>query len=297
MRRIVLPVALLAVLFVATAAPGGRGGFSGGFGGGRGGFGGGFSRSPGSSYGGGIRSRSYGGGWGGYFGPRFIFFGGRGIGWPVILVVAGGIALVAGGLAFKNWLDTRYALVSLGLNLRRGERYARKLDDLVADSDFTTPAGRSRALHRLAKMIEPEDIADGYITTPKRFGDRNAVGQTAEQVARAQMQRIGIHPEAVNVANAEGQSVRVDAPETSPDGARGNACVVAVLATVRRNALNGLNPGGEKEALRALQTLYETTGQSLDAVYFYYAPNAAEPLDPVSANRLFLDLRATAVES
>jgi len=279
---------LLVVLFLATAAP------RGGFGGGRGGFGGGF--------GGGVRSRGSWGGFGGgyrgsrwgYGGPRFYFFGGRGPSPVFLLLLVGGIVLVVGGIAAANWYNSRFALVSLGVNLRRGERYARRLDGLLADSDFTSSRGRARALHRLAKMVEAEDVVDGFVAIPQRFGDRWKIGQTAETLARAQMQRIGITAEAINVANTEGQSVQVEAPQNAPNAERPDACVLALLVTLRRSALNGLNAGGEREALVALQKFAALPGTDFDALYFYYAPNAAEPLDPHAANRLFLDLRATA---
>jgi hypothetical protein len=274
-----------------TAAPGGR---SGGFGGGRGGF------SSGSRGGGGFSSSRGGGGFsgsrGGYYGgPRFIFFGGGmgGGGGLFLLVLVGGIVLVVGGMAAANWYANRFALVNVAVNLRRGDRYAKKLDALIADSEFNTHSGRTRALHRLAKAIDPTDVVDGFVAVKERMSDREKVGVQAEELAREQMHRIGIDPGAVNVANEEGQSVQIDAP-AAVQGDASDACVIAILATVRQSVLKQLRTGGEQDALAALNTLYEVKSRDLDAVYFYYAPNAAEPLDPVAANRLFLDLRATA---
>lgn len=289
---------LLATLFLATGGP------KGGFGGGRGGFSSSRSSSRGGGFGGGgfsSPSRSYGGYRGGYGwgGPRIFFIGGGGVSLLFTLVVVGGIVLVVGAAAVAGWAGNRYAMVNVAVNLRNGERYARRLDALLADSDFTTPSGRTRALHRLAKQIDPADIVEGFVTVPNRFSDRDKVGETAETLARAQMNRIGIQADAVNVANTEGQSVQIESTRTGGNGRGGGpdaaACVIAIVATVRRSAVAQITAGGgEQDALRALQGLYETTGKDLDALYFYYAPTADAPLDPHAANRLFLDLRATA---
>src|ERR1044071_8450106 len=98
--RILIPLTLLALLFVATAAP--RGG---GFGGGRGGGFSGGGRSSGFSSG---RS-SGGGGYRGpvfFGGPRFFYFG-RGPGLGFILIVIGGIAIVALVAGAINWANSR----------------------------------------------------------------------------------------------------------------------------------------------------------------------------------------------
>lgn len=290
MRRIVVVAGLLLALFVVTAAPGGR---SGGFGGGRGGFSSGRSGGFGG-FGGG---RSYGGGrgyggpifWGG---PRIILWGARGPGLGFFLVLIGGVVVVAGAVAVANWYNSRYAMLSLGVNLRRGDRYARRFDEILADSEFESPSGRAKALHRLSKLIDPADVVDAFTEVRPMLGDRDAAGETAENVARSQMQRIGITADAVNVANTSGQSVRLDAP-TSNGAARSEACVVSIVATLKQSALKGFQEGDERDALAALSKLYEVPSRDLDALYFYYAPNSSEPLDPMAANRLYLDLRAT----
>ncbi|MGC8669155.1 MAG: hypothetical protein ACP5VE_13660 [Chthonomonadales bacterium] len=308
MRRTIAGMAALVVLFFALAAPRG---FSGGFGGGRGGFSGGFHSSGGGfgggrgGFGGGLGSGrgGFGGGFGGYhsYGPRFYF-------WPrfyyspfhrssltVFLIIAGIVAAVVVVAAASSWAASRYATVSLGLNLRRGRRYARKLDELVATADFTTPAGRAAALHRIANMIDPEDVVDGFLTISNPFAGREAAGTRAEAIARSQMQRSGITPEAVNVASADGMAVRLDGPSApaEPDDASAG-CVLALVSTVRRRALGGIRVGGEGAVLASLMSLHEVPGKDMDALYFYYAPSAKDYLDPASANRLFGDLRADA---
>jgi hypothetical protein len=210
-----------------------------------------------------------------------------------VLVLLGGVIVVVGSIAAMNWYNTRYALVSLGVHLRRGDRYARKFDALLADSDFITPGGRIRALHRIAKTVAPDDLVEGFVHISHRFKSREDLGRTAENLARAQMQRIGIAPEAVNVANQEGMSVMIEAPTAEAKQAGSDACVLAILVTVRQQSLQGLKTGDDQAAREALLLLSQITGRECDALYFYYAPNAAEPLDSISATRLFLDLRAT----
>ncbi len=307
-RRTIGGLAVLVLLFFAVAAPRG---FSGGFGGGRGGFGGGFHGFSGGFGGGrsGYSStpRPYGG-WGGgypvygprfYFGPRFFFIPSYGPNRWVALVVLGVIAVVVASVAVagaQKWLATRYATVSLGLNLRHGRRYSKRLDALVAEADFTTPAGRAAALHRIANMIDPADVVDGFLTIGNAFAGRDQAGARAEAIARNQMQRSGINPEAVNVATPDGLGVRLDGPAAAPsvpdDASTG--CVLAVVATVRRTALPGIRSGGEGAVLASLLRLHEVPGKDMDALYFYYAPSSQDVLDPVSANRLFGDLRADA---
>jgi hypothetical protein len=108
------------------------------------------------------------------------------------------------------------------------------------------------------------------------------------------MERIGISAEAVNVANTEGQSVQLDAPTAQPGAEKSDACVIAILVTLPQRGLQGLLSGGDKETVMALERLATLPGREFDALYFYYAPNASEPMDPHAANRLFLDLKATA---
>lgn len=287
LKRYIGVVILLLVLFVFTAAPGGRGG---GFGGGRGGGGfGGFGRSSGGM------GRGGGGGFGGpvfFGGPRFYY--GRGPGLVFILFVAGAIVVVAAGVAIAGWYGSRYATVSVALNLRRGSRYARKLDSLIAESDFSTPSERARALHRIANSIDVDDVADGFTLIRDPFGSRDSAGVNAEQLARAQMKYVGVTAEAVNVATPEGLGVRLDPSARQAAAATADACVVALIATIRRPSLAGFKSGGEKEAFFAIQRLHEIPGKELDAFYFFYAPNGSESLDPVTANGIFLDLRAAA---
>lgn len=288
MRRIVVVIGLLLALFLVTAAPGGR---SGGFGGGRGGFGGLGSGRGGGGFGGG-GSGFRGGGPIFFGGPRIIFWG-RGPGLGFFIVVIGGIVLVAGALAVAGWYQSRYALVSLGVNLRRGDRYQRRFDEILADSEMESPSGRAKALHRIAKLIDPSDVVDAFTEIKPMLGDRDGAGEIAENLARTQMARIGINADAVNVANTTGQSVKLDAPRGS-GSAVSEACVVAILATMKQSVLKGFQEGGEGSAILALSKLYETSGKDLDALYFYYAPNSSEPLDSITANRMYLDLQATA---
>src|SRR5579862_5212115 len=214
MRR---TMAIVGMILLLTALAAGAGAQRGGFGGGRGGFGGGFGGGRSGGFGGFGSGRGggfggFGGGFGGpriYVGPRLYYFG-HGPGLVFTLVVVGGIVLVVGGMAFASWLGSRYALVNVAVHLRNGDGYAKRLDALLADSDFTNPAGRARALHRLARAIDVEDVTDGFVVARHRYSDRNRIGETAESLARAQMQRIGVKPDAVNVANEQGMSVQVE---------------------------------------------------------------------------------------
>jgi hypothetical protein len=300
MRRIIRFVGLLALLLVICLPSIAQRGMRGGFGGGRGGF----STGRGGGFGGGGigGGGGFGGGgyrpYGGFGGPRFVFFPrfGGGVGLVLVLLVVGGIVLVVGASAISGWTANRFALVNVAVNLRNGRRYAKRLDALLADSDFADPAGRTRALHRLAKLIETDDVVDGFVNVGSRLADREKIGETAETLARSQMKYIGVNPDAVNVANVEGQSVQVGSTEQVGDGEGDQeAALVVILATVRSSATRALREGGEKDALLALHRLYETSGRDLDALYFYYAPTANEALDSHRANRIFLDLRASAV--
>jgi hypothetical protein len=293
---------LLAALFVFTTA---QRGVRGGFGGGRGGFsssrgggfgGGGFSSNRGGGgFGGGGFGGNYRGGWGG---PRIIFFPGfgGGFGLVVVLIIVGGIVFVVGASAVSNWTANRFALVNVAVNLRNGKRYAKRLDSLLADSDFADPSGRTRAQHRLTKLIDPADVADGFVNVGSRLADRVKVGEEAENLARQQMKYVGVNADAINVANEEGQSVQVESATAGGHmpGDEAEAALVVILATVRSSSLKALRDGGEQDALLALQRLYETKGKDIDALFFYYAPTADEPLDSHRANRIFLDLRASA---
>jgi hypothetical protein len=286
-------ICLIGILMIcaAIAVRAQRGG---GFGGGRGG---GFSGPSG----GGISGRGYGGGGigGGYRdpvilgGPR-IYGHGPSFGTAVILFVAGGIVLVVAGLAASGWLNSRYVTVGIALNLRRGERYSNKLDSILSDSDFSSPGGRAKAIHRIAKVVEEEDVVDGFVTIPGRFGNKDKAGAQAEQVARQQMKHLGIHAEAVNVAGQDGSSVKLDIPRPSGGSEVGDACVMSMVLTLKRSASTGIIVGGQSESLSTLGWLYEIPGSEIDAFYLYYAPNRSEALDAATANGIFLDMKAAA---
>lgn len=315
MRRFVALALILTALFFATAAPrggfsggfgGGRGGSSGGFSGGRGGYSGGYSggssRSSGGGYSGGTRG-SYGGGY--YGGPRVFFFGGTGgygyygssaIIWLIILGIIVVVLLIVGVKALKNWGANRYSLISMAFNLRNGEKYARRIDALLGDSDFSDPSGRARALHRLLKQLDQADIVEAYTLVGARFANRDIIGSRAEELSREQMEYVGINAETVNVANDEGQSVRMEAPVIKDSGSadQADACVLAVLITGRRTALSSINSGDENTAYATIESLTSLSSNDLDALYFYYAPHGGAAMDSITANRLFLDLKATA---
>lgn len=293
-------VVMIMILSVTSAL--GQRRTSGGFGGGRGGvssgrsFGGGNSSgmSGGRGFGGGGLGYSAGGYRPYYFGgPRFFFFGGFGsllvIGLIVVAVIVV-VGLKSAAVATQN----RYVLVNVAFNLRNGERYARRLDSILDDSDFGDLSGRARALHRVAKLIEQSDIVEAFVHTNTGLQGQNSLAESAESLARNQMERIGIQADNVNVANADGMSVKLEADMSGGGRERSTGCVVAIIATVRKQALPDLQAGGINEASLLLTRLAETPGKELDAFYFFYAPNQSQALDAIAANRLFLDLKATA---
>ncbi len=283
------------VLISGPAAAQRRGG---GFGGGRGGFSGGSSRSSGGF--GGLRSSSssYGGGYGGgyrsSYGPRFFFFGGGSGSGTALLVIFGVVLVVVIAVAANSWHLSRFAMVNVALNLRDGERYAKRLDGLVNDSDFTSASGRARALHRLCKLVEPQDVVEGFVRIDRQPLNKDQWGQKSEDLARRQMAYVGVEAEAVNVSNEEGRTVKIDAPANDRTVEDAQACVVVLLLTLRKATLGTLQSGDGSEAITALNILETLPGQEFDALYFFYAPNAAQPLDPHAANRIYLDLAATA---
>jgi len=294
LRRLCIAV-LLVGLLIATV--GWRGG---GFGGGRssGGF------SSGRSSGGFGGSRSYGrtGGYRGggigvpiFFGPRIYSpYRSGGGQWIILLVVGGIIVAVVAGSAIARWYATRGSLVTLGVNLRRGKHYAQAPDRLLETADFSTQPGRATALHRVAKLIETEDVVDGYVTVLDRIGDPSALGERAERVAREQMKHVGVTPEVINVSDITGTAVQMDTRHGSDKPTDSDACVLGLVLVARSAVVKSLASGREQDALRALELLTGAAGRDLASVYVFYSPNAGERLDPDAANRVFLDLRATA---
>lgn len=283
-------IGLLLILALSSPALAQRGG---GFGGGRGGggFGGGGGFRGG---GGGFGGPSYGGGYrpggGIYFGgPRV--YGYSPVSGLFILILVGGVVLVIAAAGIAGWAGSRYATVALGLNLRSGSRYARKLDAILDESDMSEPGGRAKALHRIAKMVEPGDVADGFVSIRSRMGDKEKSGERAEQVAREQMKYLGIRADQVNIATPEGTGVKLEEHGSGP-AEQADACIAAIVVTVRRNLAALLKAGDTNAALDTLAQLYEVSGKDLDALYVYYVPHSGEPLDPVTANGIFLDLRA-----
>ncbi len=208
------------------------------------------------------------------------------------LIVA--LALGAGGAAAALWLGGRFATVSVAVNLRNGEKYARLLDGLVEGADYSTPTGRAAALSKLARSIEEPDVVDGLVVIHHRLTGKDAAGERAESTAREQMQYLGINPGAVNVSTADGQGVRLDPRHAKGGHGHSDACVAAVVATLSRRGLADIWPGDTPQALAALSRLQRLSGADIDALYLFYTPNAGEPMDPITANRIFLDLRAAA---
>ena len=282
---------LLSVLLLATA--GWRGG---GFGGGRsfGGFGGG-SRSFGGFRSSSPSYRYRGGYYGGYygFGPGIGFYHRMTpLGLALLLAIAGIAVVVVGGAAVARWYSTRGALLTVGVNLRRGKHYAQALDHLMEAADFSTPAGRASALHRAANMVDTDDVVDGYVTVLDRMGDPTALGERAERIAREQMKHVGIDPNVVNVADAQGTAVQLDARAGSDSQTDSDGCVLGIVAVSRASVVRRVSSGREKDALETLRLLHETRGSDFGSLYMFYAPNTGERLDPDAANRVFLDLRA-----
>lgn len=303
LRKLMLLV-LLALLFVATAAP-----MGGGFGGGRGGFSGGFrSGGFGSS---GFGSRSYGSGSFGspglsrrYGGPMMPIRYGPGLyigrPWHVrtspffLLAMFLVIALVVGGTAAAQWYASRFTAVSIGLLLRRGDRYAHRLDEILSSSDFSEPRSRVRALHRLCKLIDTDDIVDGYVRIDAHRAERTQAGIIAEESARATMKRTGTEARTVNVADNEGNSVQLAAPESNHGIDPNTRCILTIVLTASTQCLRQVAAGGEKQTVMALNQVSQLTGRELDALYTFYTPDSAESLGAVEAARIFADLSSTA---
>ncbi len=288
-KRIVLAALLLMLVLSLPVLAQRGGGFGGGRGGGGFGGGGGF-RGGGGGFGG----PGYGGGYrpggGIYFGgPRV--YGYSPVSGLFILVLVGGVIVVIAAAGVSGWASSRYATVALGLNLRGGSRYARKLDAILDESDMSEPGGRAKALHRIAKMVEPADVADGFVSIRSRMGDKAKSGERAEQVAREQMKYLGIRADQVNIATPEGTGVKLEEHGSGP-AQQADACIAAIVVTVRRSMAATLKAGDSNAALETLGKLYEVTGRDLDALYVYYVPHSGEPLDPVTANGIFLDLLA-----
>lgn len=314
MRRFIRSAAVLAALIclvLATAAPRMGGGFGGGrssFGGGRSSFGGGFSGR--SSWGGGSSGRSSWGGGGGrssYGGgyrpmPIFIPFGvggphGSGRGFLTVLgIIAGVVVLVVAASAASQWWANRCSLVNVGFRLRRGAAYAHMLDGILDGAEVGTVTGRVTALHRLVKHIDPSDILDSYVRIPVRHGGSEQVGKQAEDQARTLMDRLGMTPETVNVADEDGQSVQVSA-RAGRDASAGDTdgCVLSLLLGVRAGKLTGIKPTGAPEDSVVLLNLLEALpGRDLAAFYTFYTPNGGVRMDTNMADRAYLDMKALA---
>lgn len=313
MRRFFRSAAVLAALIclvLATAAPRMGGGFGGGrssFGGGRSSFGGGSSGR--SSWGGSSgRSNSWGGGsrstYGGGFRPMPIFIpfgigGPRGSGQGILTllgIIAGVVVLGVAGAAAAQWWANRCSLVNVGFRLRKGAVYSRRLDSILDGSEVGTVDGRVKALHRLVKQIEPADILDSYVMVPVRHGGSDKVGMQAEDQARTLMDRLGVTPETVNVADEDGQSVQVTA-RAGRDASVGDTdgCVLSLLLGVRARNMAGFKPSGAPEdAVVLLNMLEALPGRDLAALYTFYTPNAGVRMDPNMADRVFLDMKALA---
>jgi hypothetical protein len=273
-------------------------GRSGGFGGGRGGFS--SSRSS-SSFGGSRSSSSFGGSrssFGGgpvyYGGPRIFFFGGGRGGGTIILIFIGVIgAIVVAGLVV-GFVQTRYGVVVVGINLRNGEKYARKLDRLVTELDYSDPKGRAKALHMIAKSIQMEDVVDAFVVVQPPWINMDQAGAKAEEIARGQMQYIGIDPNKVNVADTEGRAVKIDMADGDIYKDKTAACVVSLVVSAKRPSVARVSSGEAGALSSALDLMDDVPSNEMDALYFYYSPNADDHLDPHTANAMFLDMKAAA---
>src|SRR5215470_10064558 len=100
---------------------------------------------------------------------------------PVLIVF---LVVVAAGIAGAWWSRTRYATVSLGVNLRSGEKYAESFDNIVARSDFGSPDARAGVVRRIASLIQPEDVVDGFVHVRSPWSGRDEAGIRAEALSR-----------------------------------------------------------------------------------------------------------------
>jgi uncharacterized membrane protein len=285
-------------------------------------FGGSGFSSPRSVY---TPPRPYGYGYGG---PRFFFFGWPGIGFGVgifsliflLLIV---MILVAAARSAQNrrtmyrmegpneafghpegWgeaapaapaagglFGTKYGILNVGLHMANGDRYAKRLDRIMAESDFSTPAGRSRALHRIAKALDPTEIVQGFVRIVGRPAPMETAGARAEELARAQMKYIGIDPDRINVAGEGGVSVQVDPTDDGIDE-KASACVVSIVVSAPMNEWKTAGLDRVNDPVAALGTLATIPGRSFDAVYIFFSPQPGDALDPSTAQGMYLDLDA-----
>jgi hypothetical protein len=111
---------------------------------------------------------------------------------------------LAVGLLLERLADVRltipryaepYRLVNVVLLLKTPEPYAMPLELLVLCTSFQEPAGRAEALRRLAELVKPEDIADGFYDvgddswSPRRLA-RKALKQFHEQSELADVELV-----------------------------------------------------------------------------------------------------------
>lgn len=289
--RVAAILAGLAVLFIAIAAP------RGGFGGGRGGFGGGRSFG-GGGFGG---SRSFGGGGyggGGFRGPIIIGgpfrSGGSDAAGVLVLVVFAIIVLAIIGTGVSAQLAAQATIVQIGIRLKNGGRYSHALAEVVAGADFSTIKGRKSVLKQVARLVAAGDVTDAFTLLPKRMSNPNAVGELAEARARSLMERAGITADVVNVASENQVAVQLAPEDNERDADTGpvDACVLTMVVAARHRAVRMIRPGGEPATVAALGILKSVAGSDIDAVYVVYAPDPGVVLDPVEADKLYLDLKA-----
>lgn len=288
---VVVTVALVLICGVALAQRGG------GFGGGRSGsFGGG----GGGSFGGGYRGGSFGGRssyGGGYRGPGYVpvFIGGRhtGGGSPTLALVVLGLVVVAiAAQGSATWWAGRCSVVEVGLRLRRGPRYVSKLSEMLAATDFSTASGKATALHRFARMFEPEDIVDAFVRAPTRLSNARDGGIRAEETARRLMERVGISPDQVNVSDEPGYGVKLQETPRNDKTTSSDACLAFAVVAARRSVLRSVATGGTDQALDAFRSFAAARGGDIAGVYIFFSPSKGERLDPAAADGMFLDLKA-----
>lgn len=273
--RVMVAATLISLLSVAHAwARGGGGG--GGHGGGGHSSGGGHGGSFGGGYG---HGSYYGGSGGGTFWSE----------WGDLLIIAGVCLIVIYATSRSSRRNKEAAeaartpsgglpLVNLVAVLDRGAFYVPALRDLAARSDFGTPRGRTQARQRLAALVAPEDVCDGFLLRAGGAGDGG--GQEARALWERQMRLAEITPETLNVSSPE-ERTRLSEPASRREGT--GVCLLGVVATAADPT-----EGGADAAREALRGLGRTPGS---AFYFYYAPGVGESLELSEARALLARFR------
>jgi hypothetical protein len=151
------------------------------------------------------------------------------------------------------------------------------LDALMAEANFSTPAGRQKTLASLAAILDPNDVRDGWVRLRGESKSDKLHLKASVKLYQDRMIAAGL-------SESDGQTVIAERAEDPPSP----ACVLGLITTTV--GPEPVEEGGSNAARDLLKGLESSTGPNPLLLYVYYAPEPRQQLTEEQAGEMLWSL-------